>query len=228
MKRRRNDMKKEKEKNILNMFTQLPYLLDMLHTQKITFTNPDKWIDKNDFYTLGKFRQIKGQDNIFCLCFSYCRETIYHWAAFADGISGVCMEFNYDSLIKEVKKEVEKVGDKFFEGRCKYVPINKDDNNSCNQKEIYLLKRYPYRNEKEHRFVVLNNNKNNGKDIYQVEINLKNCIKKITFNQDLPHNCFESIKVLLEKEYPYLNGKINHSTILDNKEWKRKIDSIIQ
>ena len=79
---------------ILNRYTTLPILLDMLQQKHITLLSPETWEDWNDAYYLEQYRQASKLHSVLAVCFSACGETFHHWRVFSSGLSGVCIEFD--------------------------------------------------------------------------------------------------------------------------------------
>jgi len=88
----------------LNRFTTLPVLLDFLERKKLVLLDPKSWDDKNDTEVILAYKEKKGIEKLFALCFTHDYETIHHWKTFANGSSGCCIEFDADKLIQIFKK----------------------------------------------------------------------------------------------------------------------------
>jgi hypothetical protein len=82
----------------LNRYTTLPGVLDVLSRKKLTLLNPSTWDDENDRYFLEEYRKRKNLVSIFALCFTTKAERYHHWKVFADGSSGVCIEFDWQKF----------------------------------------------------------------------------------------------------------------------------------
>ncbi len=81
---------------ILNRYTTLPILLDILHKKHIMLLSPETWEDRNDAYYLERYRLKSKFRSVLAICFSLHRETFHHWRVFSNGSSGVCIEFDKD------------------------------------------------------------------------------------------------------------------------------------
>ena len=69
-------------------------LLHLLITRKLTTLSPSTWQDQNDTTYLTRFieaRQIKG---LYVLCMTEAADTFHHWNVYANGPSGVKLEFD--------------------------------------------------------------------------------------------------------------------------------------
>src|SRR5262245_60853595 len=71
----------------------------MLSRRTLVLLDPSTWEDKNDSEVMLAYKRRRGIEGLCALCFSAGDETIHHWEAFADGISGCCIEFDRDELL---------------------------------------------------------------------------------------------------------------------------------
>src|SRR5262245_38587699 len=85
---------------VLNRYTTLPILLDMLHEKHITLLSPETWEDRNDAYYLERYQAQGKLSSVLAVCFSLRGETFHHWRVFSSGSSGVCIEFDKDMLLR--------------------------------------------------------------------------------------------------------------------------------
>jgi hypothetical protein len=212
----------------LNRYTTLPYLLELLCTKRLTLTDPKHWEDKNDVKALDKYR---GDDAIRCLCFAASSETIHHWKAFANDITGCCIEFDGEKFRKQLKlEENSKLNDLFCKpeyynikenssqnlifGKVRYCEIGKLKQKQIQDKQLPFIKRYPYRLENEWRIVW------KGHRAIPPEIIITlNCIRKITFTQYMSDCMFICLKETIKKLIGEIDITINRSTIFENEEW---------
>src|SRR5690349_15189787 len=84
----------------LNRYTTLPVLLDLLRRKKIVLLDPCAWEDRNDDEIILNYKGRKGIRGLFAVCCGTGDETVHHWKAYANGISGCCIEFNGNKLLK--------------------------------------------------------------------------------------------------------------------------------
>jgi hypothetical protein len=218
-------MKTEQKSTILNRFTTLPELLDLLRRKKMVLHNPQNWEDKNDTETMLAYKKKRAVSSLLAICFCIGHETVHHWKAYANGICGCCIEFD------KAKLESALIGKKGFQGQdVEYVTIN-NFKNGIYKKELPFIKRKPFYSEKEFR-IVWEGEPN--KETIDMDINL-NTINKITLSYWMPDELFKSTVELLGKiigKQPIeinqdwiieIDGStkivINHSTIFENPEW---------
>ena len=126
----------------LNCYTTLPVLLDLLKRRRLVLLDPKSWEDKNDSGVMEENKRRKKVPRLFALCFSWGDETIHQWKAFADGISGCCIEFDAQRLIARLRS-VDGV-------RCqcvRYLKLNGLGDDSIQVSSMPFIKRWPYRCE---------------------------------------------------------------------------------
>ncbi len=204
----------------LNRFTTLPVLLRMLKKKSLVFSDPKFWDDENDTELLEIYRkrkisscsQSEPAKSLLALCFLKEHETIHHWKAFANGISGCCIEFDKTELIKLLFSR-KNDGDNLRFGSVVYKrfeEINDGTIDDCVEM-LPFIKRWPYRFEKEFR-VIWEGDKNH----HEIKIdNIETIITKITISQTMPSARFEKIK---EKLRDIATIEINPSTVYRNEE----------
>lgn len=212
------------KKNKLNRFTTLPVLLDMLIRNRLVFSDPKFWDDKNDseileIYKSKKYRG-KADARIFALCFLKDHETVHHWKAFANGISGCCIEFDKNKLVELFSKcEGVRFGSVIYK-RLKDLGDGSAD--EC-VPMIPFMKRWPYRFEKEFRAIW---DGDTGKNNYEIPINdYNNIITQITLSPNLKESdqLFITIREFLNERFRIPTCKVNPSTVYENREgWIEK------
>jgi len=199
--------------NRLSRYTTLPVLLDMLKRKKLVLLDPATWEDKNDSEILLCYKERKGFQNLFALCFSYGDETIHHWKTFANGISGCCIEFDADKLIEVLKTHP---GVRY--GAVKYKKIKELRDATIDIDAIPFTKRWPYRCEEEFRIIWEGNS---SEFCYEIPFDLK-IIVKVTINQQMPEQIYETIRESLRDAFSHPEKRINRSTLYHNQVWINK------
>jgi len=198
--------------NKLHRYTTLPVLLDLLRRKKIVLLDPCSWEDRNDAEIILAYKKRKNLKSLFAVCFGTAHETVHDWKAYADGISGCCIEFDGLKLLKSFQ------GLKGFRWRrVKYKRIAQVENVGPELDDMPFLKRWPYRCEEE--FRILWEGATDRESI-EVDIDLRS-IDKITLSQKMPAAVTDSIKELLRREIHDPLRRINVSTLYQNKRWIR-------
>lgn len=104
---------------VLNRFTTIPILLDILTRKKIFIPDYTSWEDKNDTEVLDYYLSKTRYKQIKAICFTHDDETIHHWHYFSKGSSGCCIQFNFDKLIKHFMSHGN-----FIHRKVKYYKIS--------------------------------------------------------------------------------------------------------
>jgi hypothetical protein len=193
----------------LNRFTTLPVLLDFLERKKLVLLDPKSWDDKNDTEVILAYKEKKGIEKLFALCFTHDYETIHHWKTFANGSSGCCIEFDADKLIQIFKKA------KLRHGIVEYKKIKEATPNSFKIHQMPFIKRKPYECEQEYRIIWEGDTDTN---VFELDVPL-DTINKITISQQMPEQVFITIKNLLKKTFDDPEKRISRSTIYENQRW---------
>lgn len=207
----------DKNSRRLNRYTTLPVLLDLLMRKKIVLLDPSTWEDRNDAQIILEYKRRKGISNLFAICFGIGDETIHHWKAYADGVSGCCIEFDEKKLLKCFNGIPEiRIGD------VVYKKISEIKNNTIAVNDIPFIKRHAYRCESEFRILW-----EGETQLPAIEIDIDlNSINKITLSQKMPKPIHSSIKELLKSEIKNPSSRINSSTLYENDVWIKKFKKL--
>lgn len=197
----------------LNRYTTLPVLLDLLKRKKLVLLDPASWEDRNDSGVLLEYKRRMKVPRLFALCFSYGDETIHQWKAFADGISGCCIEFHAQKLIAEFEKV-----DGLKHGLVRYRKVHEVEDEAIEVEKMPFTKRWPYRCEDEFRIIWEGERKD---AFFEIPIDLK-LIRKITINQRMPPQIYNTIRDHLREVFADPDKRISHSTLYENARWLRK------
>lgn len=197
----------------LNRYTSLPILLDMLKRKRLVLLDPSSWEDKNDSEIMLEFKKRKRVQKLFALCFSSGDETIHHWKTFADGTSGCCIQFDAEKLISLLNKIR---GVRY--GPVVYKKLNELKDATIDIEQIPFTKRWPYRCEEEFRIIW---NGRSKYDSYEIPFDLR-IINKVTINQRMPEQIYETIKDYLREAFKQPEQRINRSTLYQNRIWINK------
>lgn len=200
-------------KKFLRRYTNLPVVIHLLKTGKITFLNPATWDDRNDSYFLELYKEARRLRSLLALCFSQETETYHHWRVFADGPSGVCVSFRKSELIQAVKRRrgvtVRQV---------RYVRLNQIDRERRDVDSLPFLKRAPFEPECEFRFIYTS--RRHEYDFLDVDIPLS-CIDRIYLSPWMPEAIAESVKQVLNQIPASKEFTITRSTLIQNDTWAK-------
>ena len=159
---------------------------------------------------LKSFQLFSGNaPNLFAKCFATGSETVHHWKAYANGVSGCCVEFRYNSFIKALRNIN---GIRY--GDVKYKKLYEAEWETIPSIDIPFTKRFAFRYEKE--FRILWEGKI-SKDFFEVEIDPV-VIQKITLSHNMPAGVVGAVKDVC-RDIAGKHIKINHSTLYRNSRW---------
>jgi hypothetical protein len=79
-------------------YTTLSSALDTLVQQHLVLLSPSKWDDINDVRFMELYRSHANVGSVLALCCTLATETYHHWRVFSQGMEGVCLEFERQSL----------------------------------------------------------------------------------------------------------------------------------
>lgn len=198
-------------KNFLRRYTNLPVVIRMLKTGKITFLDPATWDDKNDSYFMELYKDARHLRTLLALCFSQETETYHHWRVFADGPSGVCVSFKKQELIAAVQRRrgvtVREVS---------YLRLNDLESRTRKIDNLPFLKRAPFEAEREFRFIFTS--RRDEYDALDVDIPLA-CIDRIYLSPWMPAPLADSVKEVLNDIAGPKQFRISRSTLIQNDTW---------
>lgn len=198
----------------LNRFTSLPFLIDLLERRKLVLGDPNRWEDLNDSMTLDAYRRERHAVTIFALCFCGDFETIHHWASFAGGPSGCCIEFDRELLVQRLQGRSG-----VTHGDGEYMRLRELRNADKPVLPMRpFIKRDAYRCEREFRILW----EGPATDTFEIDLDLTE-IRRVTLSQRMTRSTFLTLSSKLENDFPILAGKVNQSTIYRNDEWIRAL-----
>lgn len=198
-------------RKLLRRYTNLPVLVRMLKTKKITFLDPTMWEDKNDSYFMELYKNAKKLKSLLALCFSQETETYHHWRVFASGPSGVCVSFKKAEFIDAVMRRRGVTS-----REVTYLRLNDLHNRVCNVDSLPFLKRAPFAPEREFRFIYTS--ARHERQFLEIDIPLS-CIDRITLSPWMPETLAESVKEMLHETPTCNHLRISRSTLIQNDTW---------
>jgi len=196
----------------LRRYTEIPFLLESLHSKEISLLNPSSWDDKNDIHYLANYAEKMNFESIYALCMTEAKETYHHWKIFSHGSSGICVEFYKDLFIEYIEENIEVKADS-----VDYRAIKTLKTTTLKIDELPFVKRQAFRDEKEYRLFV--GTKENQKQVYKIDFPI-DAVKKIILSPWLPKTTAKIIRETITQIPGCENIKVTKSTLVDNKLWK--------
>jgi len=188
--------------------------MSYLETGKLSLLDTANWTDTNDSHFTDQYAKAKGSEKTYALCFTMASETFHHWDIFAQGVSGVCIEFDREKLlsnlisIKEIRHE-----------DIKYKKIyDLKNNRDINNNNLPFIKRVGYEDEHEYRLIVATNKTQTGR--YDIDVPLET-IRHIRTSPRLSSDAHDHVKASVLRIKGAEELKIYRSTLISNENWKR-------
>ena len=203
----------------LRRYTELPFLIHLLHSKQLTLLNPRTWDDKNDIYFMDTYRKKNGFQSLLALCFSECSETYHHWKVFSGNSSGVCIEFEKIKLLDQLSKF-----NGLRYGSVEYRTIKSIEEKRPRLEELPFIKRRPFKDEKE--FRIIYEEKDTLLDYKNFDIELS-VIHKVIINPWMPEAVFNTVKPLIKSILGCSRLKISKTTLVNNEAWKKISPDIV-
>ena len=154
--------------------------------------------------------------SVLAICFAEARETYHHWKVYADGVSGVCVEFSKDLLLEAFKKR-----DGMTIKPVEYKQIYEVQSNTPPIEEWPFLKRSAFQDEIELRAIYCSDTEE--LDVKDVEFDLK-CIRRITLSPWLHVSMVKAVVDVIKNIDGCSGLFVAPSSLLENKLWRDAIN----
>lgn len=200
-------------KTLLRRYTELPYVIDYLHTEEIALLNPASWDDRNDSFYIEEYARRSGVRSVYALCLAECSDTYHHWRVFSHGSGGACIQFKREAFLKAIAavKDLQS-------GTVRYKTIQELRRTKPLLDDLPFLKRSAFSNE--HEFRLFYSNKAAGPAIHRIRIP-RSCVDRVILSPWLPNEVANQVKTTL-KGIPGCSAvKVYRSTLVANEEWKK-------
>lgn len=204
---------------LLKRYTELPFVLQLLHSKKLTLVNPSAWDDKNDSYFVQAYRDGKGLGSVLALCLTEAQQTYHHWKVFTHGASGACICFNKVALQKWINDT------DLLEGReVVYRTVPQIQKQPPRLDDLPFLKRKAYEHEGE--FRLLYGTKKKSVVIQSFDIPL-DIIDFILLNPWLPPATASAIEDVIRRIDGCERLEVKRATITKNDAWQQAAKAAI-
>lgn len=198
---------------LLRRYTDLPALLHLLKTKRLTLLDPSFWDDKNDAFYLQTYKTKKQLAAVLAICLTESPETYHHWKVFAGSSSGICIRFNKKSLLKEIEQHVGVRHDAIV-----YKTLEELRGSPPSIDELPFLKRYAFRDEGEYRIIYTA--KHASLKFRRLAFNLSSIVE-LVINPWMPKALVASVKETVRNIDGCEDLKIFQTNINESTEWKQ-------
>lgn len=196
----------------LRRYTQLPSLVYLLQEKKLTLLDPQTWDDSNDSHYIELYKHNKRYKSVLALCFTAVRETYHHWRVFAPGSGGVCIQFKGPMLIDAVSRPGVRAEP------VRYLTLDESRATKLVREDLPFLKRYPYAEEKEFRFIFQSRTRDLSTLDFQIPMD---CIERIILSPWLHSALARGVRSLIKTIDGCHHIRVHRTTLIGNEEWKR-------
>lgn len=197
-------------------YTNIATLLDTLLNKRIFLLDPNLWEDKNDSYYISIYKQRENLKTVLAICFAEENETFHHWKVFSGNISGVCIEYKKDMLLKNFQDNENIIMEPVLYRKIEELKKEKQSNSIENCK-LPFYKRHPYRDENEYRIIYKNAREELHSKSFPINIL---CIKQILLSHLMPDVLYESTKQVIQRIDGCENMKVIKTSLIENEKWK--------
>lgn len=201
--------------DFLNRYTSLPFLIDALMARRLTLRTPDSWEDRNDSHYLSRYKEEKKLQSLVVLCFMTSRERFHHWKCFADGASGVCIEFRRAQFLKAIARRPG-----FRLGQVTYRQVTRLEDSAPSLEDWPFLKRVPFQDERE--FRVLYETADPADTTNELPFALS-AVRRITLSPWLAKPVAKHVVAVIRSLPGCAGLKITRSTLLENARWREAV-----
>lgn len=198
--------------SLLRRYTELPYVVEYLHTEELALLNPASWDDRNDSFYIEEYVRRSGAKSVYALCLADCAETYHHWRVFSHGSGGACIQFKREEFLIAISKVEGLLSEK-----VKYKTINELRSAKPAPAELPFLKRFAFQNEEE--FRLFYTSETEGPPIFRIPIP-RHCVDRIILSPWLPNVVADRVKVTLKSIPGCSKVNIYRSTLIENEDWK--------
>ena len=165
-----------------------------------------------------QYREKKKLKSVCAICFTGANETYHHWRVFSHGNSGVCVTFVFDKLCAHLGKDPG-----IAAGEVKYHRIDALEAKPPKIDSLPFVKRYPYRDEREYRFVY--SDAIDKIQFKRIAVPLSS-VFKVTLSPWLPKVQFDSIKSAIRSVKDCEKIVVRRTGMLETERWKRIAEKI--
>jgi hypothetical protein len=197
---------------LLRRYTDLPALLHILTTRRITLLDPKTWDDRNDSHFMAVYKERKKLKSLLALCFSEASETYHHWRVFSSGPAGVCIVFDKNRLLEDIS-QVPQVS----VGSMSYLTMTEARRKTFQVDELPFVKRYAYKPEREFRALYASPTEEN----FSLDLPIRlSSISRISLSPWMHSSLSKSTASTIRAINSCEKLRISRSTLVSNEQWK--------
>ena len=207
------------ETDFLRRYTSLPQLLQILQTESLTLLDPKNWDDKNDGALIEKYCKKKKLKKVLALCFAESSETYHHWRVYAEGVAGVCIEFDKDRLLPVLRAQKKCLR----YGSVKYVQVDQLATYQTKVNDWPFIKRLPYQGEKEFR-ILYEEHTDATLSSFSLPIPIAS-IHRVYLSPWIQRDVSHAVRKTIQSLPQCAELDVYKTSLVDNKRWKDSLEA---
>lgn len=197
----------------LKRYTELPYVLQILETRRLTLVNPSSWDDKNDSHFVQAYRDRKGHGSVLALCLTGAAQTYHHWRVFTHGASGACICFDREKFLSWIES------DELITGReVEYKTLPQVQKTPPALEDLPFVKRKAYEHEAEFRLLHATRRKSVAVKNFEMPLDV---IDEVVLNPWLPPATVSAVEDVIHRIEGCEYLKVLRATIVKNDAWQK-------
>ncbi len=196
---------------VLRRYTDLPSVISLLRSKKLTLLDPASWEDKADARFMARYKEQGQLSCLAALCFSMASETFHHWRIFSHGAGGVCVSFRTAALLDSLRD-----ASGVLHNKVQYLKLTEIGQTVATLEQLPFAKRHAYRDEKEYRIIY--RSKKRLQQPISLEFPLAS-IDRVTISPWLDAGRFAALKSTLLSIPGCSRLAVRRSTLMDNEKW---------
>lgn len=199
----------------IKKYTELPFALQILRTQKLVMVSPKKWDDQNDAFAINEYRRRGRHGSVLALCVTKAAQTHHHWRVFTHGASGACIHFHPEQFYLWAESQPGVMLKDVI-----YKSIGELSPSSIPLHQLPFIKRAAYEPENELRLIYSSPTKSLNTHALPFEASM---IRRVVLNPWLPQPTVETLKELVASIPGCERIPVIRATIVESKEWQSKL-----
>ena len=196
---------------LLKRYTELPYVLQILQTRKLTLMNPGSWDDRNDSHFVQAYRERKGYGSVLALCLTEAAQTYHHWRVFTHGASGACLQFNKKRFVDWIAENEALCG-----RPVQYKTLRQIRQSPPALDDLPFIKRKAYEHELEFRLLYATQRRALPFKTFALPLDV---IDSVLLNPWLPPSTAEAVESVIHGIKGCEAIRLIRATIISNDEW---------
>lgn len=201
----------------LRRYTTIQRVKAVLASRALTLVSPARWADKDDALLMECYRKQRKCKSLLALCFTEASETYHHWAIFAKGSSGMCLEFDKEALLESLKGVSRS-------GSIEYLKIRELGTRLADGVNLAFIKRLPFRDEREFRVLY----ESRRISVKKKEVPFRRlALRRIISGPTVPLSRHLAIKSMVNGMKEWAHVEVRRTTLTNNAQWRRIAERVL-